>query len=356
MERRGLIARGASCASMAKMKVIEIAGGGLAGLSLGIALRERGVPVTVREASSYPRHRVCGEFINGVTEDTLKNLGIADIFHDALRHHSTRWWMGSKQILEAQLTRPALGMSRWEMDERLRIRFEDIGGRLITKDRVQPELREGLVWAAGRRLEKKSQLLGLKAHFEGVDLNGFLEMHIGVGAYVGLTPITSDGSKVNVCGLFKKGPRAKDVNPIVNVLRNCGLDTLSNRLEGARMDPVSLTGISGFQLGGQRVLDHFCSLGDSERMIPPFTGNGMSMAFESAECALPHLLNYCEGVETWGKVIEEVRDSLDKKFQKRVRLALQLHRCLTHEVGRRVLSSAAVAGVLPFGWLHRKLS
>ncbi len=42
MERRGLIARGGSCASVAKMKVIEIAGGGLTGLSLGIALRERG--------------------------------------------------------------------------------------------------------------------------------------------------------------------------------------------------------------------------------------------------------------------------------------------------------------------------
>jgi flavin-dependent dehydrogenase len=338
------------------MKLIEIAGGGLTGLSLGIALRERGVPVIVREASSYPRHRVCGEFINGVTEDTLKHLGIIDIFHDALRHHSTRWWMGPKQILEARLTRPALGMSRWEMDERLRIRFEDIGGRLITKNRVQPEIREGLVWAAGRRLEKKSQLLGLKAHFEGVDLKGFLEMHIGEGTYVGLTPITSDGSKVNVCGLFKKGPRAKGVNPIVDALQNCGLDALANRLEGAQMDPVSLTGISGFQLGEQRVRDRFCSLGDAERMIPPFTGNGMSMAFESAECALPHLLNYCEGNETWAKVIEEVRDSLDKRFQKRVRLALQLHRCLTHEVGRKVLSSAAVAGVLPFGWLHRRLS
>lgn len=338
------------------MKGIEIAGGGLTGLSLGIALRGRGVPVIVREASSYPRHRVCGEFINGVTEDTLKHLGITDIFHDALRHHSTRWWMGPKKILEARLTRPALGMSRWEMDERLRIRFEDIGGRLITKDRVQPEIREGLVWAAGRRLEKKSQLLGLKAHFEGVDLDGFLEMHIGEGTYVGLTPITSDGSKVNVCGLFKIGARAKGVNPIVDALRKCGLDALANRLEGAQMDPVSLTGISGFQLGGQRVRDRFCSLGDAERMIPPFTGNGMSMAFESAECALPHLLNYCEGNETWGKVIEEVRDSLDKRFQKRVRLALQLHRCLTHEVGRKVLSSAAVAGVLPFGWLHRRLS
>ena len=86
------------------MKVIEIAGGGLTGLSLGIALRERGVPVTLREASCYPRHRVCGEFINGVTEDTLRNLGIADIFHDALSHHSTRWWMGPKQILILVIT------------------------------------------------------------------------------------------------------------------------------------------------------------------------------------------------------------------------------------------------------------
>jgi len=123
-------------------------------------LREQGVPVTVREASSYPRHRVCGEFINGVTEDTLKNLGIYDIFHDALRHHSTRWWMGPKQILEARLTRPALGMSRWEMDERLRIRFESIGGRLLTKDRVQPELREGGLLAVASK--RKANFLGSK--------------------------------------------------------------------------------------------------------------------------------------------------------------------------------------------------
>ena len=42
------------------MKTIRIAGGGLAGLSLGIALRLRQVPVVVHEALHYPRHRVCG--------------------------------------------------------------------------------------------------------------------------------------------------------------------------------------------------------------------------------------------------------------------------------------------------------
>ena len=47
------------------VKPITIVGGGLAGLTLGIGLRQCGVAVTVHEAGHYPRHRVCGEFISG---------------------------------------------------------------------------------------------------------------------------------------------------------------------------------------------------------------------------------------------------------------------------------------------------
>ncbi|HZI32692.1 MAG TPA: NAD(P)-binding protein, partial [Candidatus Binatia bacterium] len=50
---------------MAHAKSITIVGGGLAGLTLGIGLRRRDVPVTILEAGEYPRHRVCGEFISG---------------------------------------------------------------------------------------------------------------------------------------------------------------------------------------------------------------------------------------------------------------------------------------------------
>jgi 2-polyprenyl-6-methoxyphenol hydroxylase-like FAD-dependent oxidoreductase len=46
-------------------KPITIVGGGLAGLTLGIGLRRRGVPAALWEAGHYPRHRVCGEFICG---------------------------------------------------------------------------------------------------------------------------------------------------------------------------------------------------------------------------------------------------------------------------------------------------
>jgi 2-polyprenyl-6-methoxyphenol hydroxylase-like FAD-dependent oxidoreductase len=54
-----------------------IIGGGLAGLSLGIALRHRGLPVTIREAGHYPRHRVCGEFITALDEETKQALHLA---------------------------------------------------------------------------------------------------------------------------------------------------------------------------------------------------------------------------------------------------------------------------------------
>ena len=63
---------------MKACKPITVVGGGLAGLTLGIGLRQRGIPVTVWEAGHYPRHRVCGEFISGRGQGTLARLGLRE--------------------------------------------------------------------------------------------------------------------------------------------------------------------------------------------------------------------------------------------------------------------------------------
>src|SRR5262249_29714111 len=67
---------GRNRASMIHLKPITIIGGGLAGLTLGIGLRRQGIPATIWEAGHYPRHRVCGEFISGDGQDSLKRLGL----------------------------------------------------------------------------------------------------------------------------------------------------------------------------------------------------------------------------------------------------------------------------------------
>ena len=59
-------------------QAITIVGGGLAGLTLGIGLRRKGIPVAIREAGHYPRHRVCGEFISGRGLQTLDRLGLLE--------------------------------------------------------------------------------------------------------------------------------------------------------------------------------------------------------------------------------------------------------------------------------------
>jgi glycine/D-amino acid oxidase-like deaminating enzyme len=180
--------------------IITIAGGGLAGLSLAAGLRTRGVEVEVREAGSYPRHRVCGEFISGVEASTLENLGIRADFDDALRHRSVAWFREGRLIHEAVMPSAALGISRHRLDLRLRDRVVAAGGTVLERTRVAREPREGLVWAAGR-IPRPGPWIGLKCHFQDLEMAAELEMHLGSNGYAGLAGI-EDG-RVNVCGLFK---------------------------------------------------------------------------------------------------------------------------------------------------------
>ena len=110
------------------MNTVTIAGGGLAGLSLGIALRNHDVPVRLIEAGSYPRHRVCGEFISGVSDGELQSLGIADLFQEAQRHRGTSWHEGDRELLRASLPDDARGLSRYRLDALLAQRLTALGG------------------------------------------------------------------------------------------------------------------------------------------------------------------------------------------------------------------------------------
>lgn len=326
---------------------ITIAGGGLAGLSLAVALRRHEVPVTVLEAGSYPRHRVCGEFISGVSPATLENLGIAEVFDDALRHRTVRWYDGGRLIHENRLGSPALGISRYLLDERLRQRAVAAGAEVRCGVRARPEPRDGLVWTAGRR-PRRGRWIGLKVHARGLEKSADLEMHMGCNGYAGLAEV-EDGW-VNVCGLFRidRSIRARGGELLPAYLEAGGCGRLAEMLRGAEWREGSFSSVAGFELGRQEAVPGLLCAGDAESMIPPFTGNGMSMAFQAAECAVAPLVSWSRGGQSWRCAATSVRKTLARKFRRRLAAAGALHAVLLHAEGRSFVRGLSAAGLLPF--------
>src|SRR5258708_40049714 len=114
---------------MASLQTITIAGGGLAGLTLGIGLRQRGIPVALWEAGSYPRHRVCGEFISGNGPAILRRLGLLPLLENAgaIRVNSAAFISGTNCSPVRTLPSPALALSRYRLDAALADEFQRLG-------------------------------------------------------------------------------------------------------------------------------------------------------------------------------------------------------------------------------------
>lgn len=333
--------------SLARLKhPVTISGGGLAGLSLAIALRRRGVPVTVTEAAGYPRHRVCGEFISGVSGETLEFLGIRDGFRDARLHRSVAWHHQGRPVLMDELAEPACGISRHVLDQRLADRFISLGGILVTGTRARPLPAPGHVWTAGRR-PVNGRWIGLKVHAR-IETRADLEMHGGSNGYAGLAGV-EDGW-TNVCGLFllDKTIAAEGAALLPAYLEAGGNHRLAAVLRAAEWREGSFRAVAGFELGRQPPVPGLFCLGDAAEMIPPFTGNGMSMAFQSAEAAVQPLIGWSEGQISWEMACGLVRRALRRRFRRRMAVSSLLHPWLFRQSGRTVVESLAAPGLLPF--------
>ena len=341
------MARREACDSLARLNhPVTISGGGLAGLSLAIALRRRGVAVTVTEAGAYPRHRVCGEFISGVSVGTLDALGIRDCFRDARLHHSVAWHHQGRLILNDALAEPAYGLSRHVLDQRLADRFLALGGTLMTGIRSRPSAAPGQVWAAGRRTAQ-GRWIGLKIHAR-LETRADLEMHAGSNGYAGLAGV-EDGW-TNVCGLFllDRTIKASGNGLLPAYLEAGGNHRLAAGLRAAICRAGSFQAVAGFEPGRQPGMPRVFCLGDSAQMIPPFTGNGMAMAFQSAEAAVAPLADWAAGRLSWQLACGRVRRELHRRFRRRMALSRMLHPWLFRASGRAVIESLAAPGILPF--------
>jgi menaquinone-9 beta-reductase len=329
-------------------RTVEIIGGGLAGLSLGLGLRARGVPVRLTEAGTYPRHRVCGEFITGLDERSRRELQLEAILAPARAAHRVSWFEPGRPVLRHTLPEPALCLSRHRMDSAMAEAFLAAGGELQANTRATPEAKEGRVLACGRHPESSSRWIGLKQHVRDLPLHDDLELHLGRHAYVGLTRVEDD--VVNVCGLFPRPPRGEDAS-LAGRLRAVGLTELADRLASAHPLPDSACAVAGLDYSySSRTA---ASLGDHQGLIPPFTGHGMTLALQSAALALNPLEAWSRGHRSWDGATAAMQKQRRLRLRPRIIVGRWLHPWLLSPGRRRIIHGLHRWHLLPFGLLYR---
>ena len=343
---------------MIHLKPITIIGGGLAGLSLGIALRQRNLPVQLHEAGAYPRHRVCGEFIAGADRPLFEKLGIADVLKDALQLQTTLWHCGKRPVLNKRLPTPVTSISRFILDDRLSQLFTSMGGALHCQSRIKPpdRTKEGSVWATGRRpadqkLNGKGWI-GLKCHALGLSLRSDLEFFIGRNGYLGMSPVSED--RFNICGLFRLNRKISGNRMALfsEYLQTNGLHNLITRLETANIDPESWCAVAGLDYGKPASDVENVRIGDQLGLIAPLTGNGMSIAFESAALAAPVLERWAAQKISWQNAHSAIQSAQAKAFAKRKRVGRLLQKFLLNPYGQSLFRFFSTTRLVPFNSLY----
>jgi 2-polyprenyl-6-methoxyphenol hydroxylase-like FAD-dependent oxidoreductase len=225
----------------------------------------------------------------------------------------------------------SLCLSRFRMDAVLACYFRELGGDLQEHSR-SPESApsEGVVRATGRQssgVENDWKWFGLKVHAHNVQLQADLEMHAGSNGYIGLCRL-ADG-ELNICGLFRRRVDSPPAHSWRETLLGQPGSLLRSRLENAVVDERSFCSVGGLSLNPARASQRAeCRIGDALTMIPPVTGNGMSMAFEAAQLAVEPLAAFSRGEASWSQAARTIAWACDRAFARRLARARWLQRLM----------------------------
>lgn len=300
---------------------VIIIGGGLAGLCNAIHLSKFGKKVLLIEKNSYPKHKVCGEYISNEVLPYLQFLDINPFDFGAVKIDQFKLSTTNNKLISAKLPLGGFGISRYTLDFELAKKATENGVTILQdevtnlafkNDIFQIETKENngfsskfAIGSFGKRslldvkmerdfIQKKSPYLGVKIHVKGDFPEDLVALHNFKGGYCGVSKVENDA--INLCYItsfssFKKYKNIDDFQENV-VFKNDFLKKIYQETKPVFEKPLSISQIS-FETK-KPVENHLIMCGDSAGMIHPLCGNGMSMAIQSAQIASKLILNYYE--------------------------------------------------------------
>jgi flavin-dependent dehydrogenase len=331
-----------------KNNEVLIIGGGLAGLTAAIHLSKLGLQVTVIEKNSYPKHKVCGEYISNEVLPYLNwlDLNIADL--NPTNITNLEFSTASGKTIKSVLPLGGFGISRFSLDEYLYKKALENGCKII-HDNVENIVFENnqfivtttnnnsilkseiVIGAFGKRsnvdqkmnrdfINKKSYWLAVKAHYSGDFPNDVVGLHNFKGGYCGVSKV--ENQAINICYLadyetFKKYKNIEEYQNSV-VSENPHLRVIFEKSSLLFEKPLTISQIS-FEKK-QAVENHILMIGDTAGLIHPLCGNGMAMAIHSAKIAseLVHKY-YTNEIKSRKELEEKYIHEWNLNFKKRLK-------------------------------------
>jgi menaquinone-9 beta-reductase len=279
-----------------------ILGGGPAGSAAAIMLARSGARPMLLERQRETGDALCGGFLSWHSLAALERLGISGLQGAKVGHLRL---FGPSGQAAARLPRPALGVSRHQLDTALLAEAERLGAaveRGVTVREVGPTVRtdagevtaERVLLATGkhdvrglaRPRTSEDPALGLRVRLGPAPaltrmIEGAIELHLFDRGYAGLV-LQEDGS-ANLCLAVRKS-RLSDAGDPQRLLEAIGreMPALGERLAWLSAD-ASIDAIGAVPYGW-RTADTEAGLfrlGDQAAVIPSLAGEGMGIALAS---------------------------------------------------------------------------
>jgi flavin-dependent dehydrogenase len=312
---------------------LAVIGGGPAGTSAAITAARLGFSVLLLEAGSFPRQKVCGEFVSGEALSILAHLVGEGQFSHAPRISKARIFV-EDACATLPVSPPAASISRYDLDAAL---YKACGlAGCVVRDRTRAQkvdrsqngfmigldseeiLARAVINATGRwsnlvqrAIPVNEQWIGLKGHFFESDSSESCDLYFFRGGYCGVQPVGN--GMVNAAAMAKP-KAAKNLKSVFAL--NHDLEQRSRTWKPAG-DSVStaplifraaMTSENGVLL-----------VGDAAAFLDPFAGDGISIALHSGRMAAEAVSRFLLGDCTLG----DAESHYDGEYRRLVQPALK---------------------------------